>query len=59
MTAIKQTSVKSARHLKRLGTYLDHDSQNLAAEDCKGMFREMDATREAYGHNRPGKAGAK
>ena len=67
MTAIKQVSVKSPRHLKRLESYLDwekekaldHDTQNLLAEDRKGIFREMDATREAYGHNRPGKAGAK
>lgn len=67
MTAIKQVSVKSARHLKRLESYLDwsrekaldHDTQNLMADDCKGAFREMDATRESYGHNRPGKAGAK
>lgn len=67
MTAVKQTSVKSARHLKRLESYLDwerdkaldHDSLNLAAGDCGGMFREMDSTREAYGHNRPGKAGAR
>lgn len=67
MTAIKQTSVKSRAHLRRLEGYLDwdrdkaldHDTQNLLAEDCKGAFREMDATRESYGHNRPGKAGAK
>lgn len=67
MTVIKQVSVKSARHLKRLESYLDwnrekaldHDTQNLMADDCKGAFREMDATRESYGHNRPGKAGAK
>lgn len=67
MTAVKQTSVTSPRHLKRLESYLDwdrekaldHDSLNLAAGDCRGMFREMDATREAYGHNRPGKAGAR
>ena len=67
MTVVKQTSVKSPRHLKRLESYLDwemdkaldHDSRNMTATDCKGMFREMDATREAYGHNRPGKAGAK
>lgn len=67
ITAIKQVSVKNPRHLKRLESYLDwerekaldHDTQNLIAEDCKGIFREIDATRETYGHNRPGRAGAK
>lgn len=67
MTAVKQTSVTSPRHLKRLESYLDwdrekaldHDSLNLTATSCRGMFREMDSTREGYGHNRPGKAGAR
>ena len=67
MTAIKQVSITSPRHLRRLESYLDwdrgkaldHDTQNLLAKDCKGIFREMDDTREAYGHNRPGKAGAR
>ena len=67
MTAIKQVSITSPRHLRRLESYLDwdrgkaldHDTQNLLAKDCKGIFCEMDDTREAYGHNRPGKAGAK
>lgn len=66
MTAVKQTSVRSPRHLRRLEAYLDwdrekalaHDTQNLLADDCRGAFREMDATRESYGHNRPGRAGA-
>lgn len=67
MTAIKQVSVKSRAHLGRLEGYLDwdrekvlgHDTQNLLARDCEGAFREMDATRESYGHNRPGRAGAR
>lgn len=67
MTAVKQTSVKSARHLRRLESYLDwgrekaldHWTQNLCAGDCRGAFREMDATRRAYGHDRPGRAGCR
>lgn len=65
MTAIKQVSVTSPRHLSRLKDYLsfdrdkalDHDSRNLTDEN--DWWREMDTTREAYGHNRPGKAGAR
>lgn len=65
MTAVKQMSVKSTRHMKRLESYLDwerdkalaHESRNLTSETCKGMFREMDATRKAYGHDRAGRAG--
>lgn len=67
MTAIKQVSVCSRAHLGRLESYLDwgrdkaldHGSQNLASRDCRGMFREMDDTREAAGHNIPGKAGCR
>lgn len=67
MTAVKQTSVKSARHLRRLESYLDwgrekaldHWTQNLCAGDCRGAFREMDATRRAYGHDLPGRAGCR
>lgn len=65
MTAVKQMSVKGTRHMKRLESYLDwerdkalaHESRNLTSETCKGMFREMDSTRRAYGHDRPGRAG--
>lgn len=65
MTAIKQTSVTSRKHLANLKRYLDwdrdkalaHDTQNIIEE--RRWFEEMDATREACGHNRPGKAGAR
>ncbi len=65
MTVIKQVTVKSRGHLKRMGSYLDwgrdkaldHGTQNLTRTDsARSCLREMDATREAYGHNRPGKA---
>lgn len=67
MTVVKQTSVKSPRHLKRLESYLDWDrekaldhwTQNLCAEDCREAFREMESTRRAYGHDRPGKVGCR
>lgn len=57
--------MKSRGHLKRLESYLDwnrdkaldHDTQNLARTgSARSHMREMDATREAYGHNRPDKA---
>lgn len=65
MTAAKQTSVTSRKHLARLKTYLDwdrdkalaHDTQNIIDE--RRWFEEMDETREAFGHNAPGKAGCK
>lgn len=65
MTAIKQASVMSGEHLKNLKRYfdwdrekvLDHDTQHIIDEDR--WFEEMDATREAAGHNRPGKQGAR
>lgn len=65
MTAIKQTSVTSRGHLARLRDYLDwgrdkalaHDTQNIIDE--RRWFEEMDETREAFGHNRPGKAGSR
>lgn len=65
MTVVKQVTVKSRGHLKRLESYLDwgrdkaldHGAQNLARTGgARSCMREMDATREAYGHNRPGKA---
>lgn len=65
MTAVKQVTVKSRGHLKRLESYLDwdkdkaldHGTQNLTRTgSARSRIREMDATREAYGHNRPGKA---
>ncbi len=65
MTAIKQTSVMSREHLQNLKRYFDwdrekvleHDTQHIINEDR--WFEEMDATREAAGHNRPGKQGAR
>ena len=67
MTAIKQVAICSAAHMKSLGGYLDRsndrhevldmDSQHL--NDPASWEREFDRTREAYGHNKAGKAGAK
>ena len=65
MTAIKQTSVCSERHLARLRDYLSwdrdkalaHGTQNIIDDDR--WFQEMADTRAAMGHDRPGKAGAK
>lgn len=65
MTAIKQTSVTSRKHLSRLRDYLDwdrdkalaHDTQNIIDE--RRWFEEMDETREAFGHNKPGKVGSR
>lgn len=67
MTAIKQIAVTSKSHLKSLRGYLDRsndrhevldmDSQHL--NDPAKWEREFDRTREAYGHNAAGRAGAK
>ncbi len=63
MTAIKQVSITSARHAKNVARYLNDEralarsSQNLFKE--KRWEKEMDATRESYGHNKPSRAGAK
>ena len=65
MTAIKQTSVTSRKHLARLKTYLDwnkekaldHDTQNIIKENR--WFEEMDETREMAGHNSAGKSGTR
>ena len=65
MTAIKQMSVCSERHLSRLRDYLSwdrekalaHGTQNIIDEDR--WFQEMADTRKAMGHDRPGKAGAR
>ena len=62
MTAIKQVAVTTAKHARNLGRYLNDDralareSQHIAREDR--WEAEMDATREAYGHNSPSRAGA-
>lgn len=61
MTVVKQVAVTSVAHVKNLGRYLDderaitREGQNLAREG--DWEREMDATREAYGHNSPARAG--
>ena len=65
MTAAKQTSVTSRKHLAHLRDYLDwdrdkalaHDTQNIIDE--RRWFEEMDETRETFGHNKPGKAGSR
>lgn len=62
MTIVKQVSITSPAHLSNLGKYLNderalaRDSQHLINEDY--WDREMNATREAYGHNSPARAGA-
>ena len=65
MPAVKQVTVKSRSHLKRLESYLnrdrdkalDHGTQNLTRTgSARSCMREMDATREGDGHNWPGKA---
>ena len=61
MTVVKQVAVTSAAHVKNLGRYLDderaiaREGQNLVREG--NWQKEMDATREAYGHNSPARAG--
>ena len=67
MTAIKQIAITGAQHMKSLSGYLDRangkhdvldfDSRNLT--DPENWSREMDRTREAYGHNEPGRKGSK
>lgn len=65
MTAIKQTSVCSKKHLSRLKGYLSWDREKALAHDTQNIideerwFQEMSDTRKAMGHDRPGKAGAK
>ena len=63
MTAIKTKAVTSAGHVGNLGKYLNderalmRDSQHII--DDRKWEKEMDSTREAYGHNAPSRAGAK
>lgn len=63
MTAIKTRAVTSAEHVGNLGRHLDderallRDSQHIV--DDRKWEKEMDATREAYGHNDPSRVGAK
>lgn len=62
MTAIKQVAVTSSGHVQNLGRYINderslmRDSQHILIEDK--WAQEMEATREAYGHNKQGRAGA-
>ena len=63
MTAIKQTSVCSEKHLSRLKDYLSwdrdkalaHDTQNIISEER--WFQEMADTRKAMGHTSRGRRG--
>lgn len=65
MTAIKQTSVTSRKHLASLKAYLDWNREKALAHDTLNIidenrwFEEMDETRETAGHNKPGKSGAR
>lgn len=63
MTVIKQKGVGSAAHLQNLANYLNDEralmrgTQNLSR--FENWERECGSTRRAYGHDEPGKAGAK
>lgn len=62
MTAIKQVSVTSSAYAGNLGKYLN-DERALAREsqhivDENRWEKEMEATRTAYGHDMPSRAGA-
>lgn len=63
MTAIKQVAVTRSTHVVNLGKYINDEralarsSQHIADE--ARWCEEMDATREAYGHNAPSRSGAK
>lgn len=65
MTAVKQKSVCSRQHLASIKKYLNWDREKVLAHDTLNIaeegrwFEEMDATREAYGHNAPGKRGSR
>lgn len=63
MTAIKTRAVTNTKHVGNLGKYLNderallRDSQHII--DYRKWEKEMNATREAYGHNNPSRAGTK
>lgn len=63
MTIIKQKAVAHERHANNLRDYINdkdallRDTQNLVDE--QDWFEEMDEIREAAGHNKPAKEGAK
>lgn len=63
MTAVKQVAVTCPKHVSNLGKYIN-DERALARSsqhvvDEGQWCEEMDATREAYGHNDPSREGAK
>lgn len=61
MTAVKQKAVTAPRHAENVGHYLDderalaRESQHIVDEDR--WAQEMEATRAAYGHDKPARAG--
>lgn len=63
MTIIKQKSVSNERHAKNVRNYLDdkdavlRDGWNIRY--TTRWFQEMKETREAFGHNKPARGGAK
>jgi len=63
MSIIKQKSVSSERHAKNLRDYINdkdallRDGQHISIG--KNWYREMDETREEYGHNKASRIGAK
>lgn len=63
MTMIKTKAVSSARHAANVAAYLDdpravmRDAVNIAHPER--WAAEMEATRRAYGHDEPSRAGAK
>lgn len=67
LTAIKQVAVTSGSHLNNLRCYLDCSNERHEVLDMDSQHlnnpanweREFNRTREAYGHNKPGKAGSK
>lgn len=63
MTVVKTKAVTSTAHMANVSRYLDSDKaltrETQFVNDPDRWASEMDATREAYGHNEPGRAGAK
>lgn len=65
MTAVKQVSVCSERHLRNIRSYLDWNREKVLAHDTQNIidegrwFEEMRTTREQFHHNEPGKVGAR
>ena len=63
MTVIKQKGVASKAHLMALSKYLDDERALMRGTQNLSSFgnwrRDCESTRRAYGHDEPGKAGAK